>query len=245
MPGMPACLYCGQDLAAPVASASDTVPRVSSANPLSRRRPRVDRAPIRWPRPPEALADAVLGALRGALPGLASFRRGDRKRALAHALAVASPLCIGAALWHSEWQLVAWLAAIGGWLWSAGEEATRAVDHPGRAGRVAGYGIAAALCFTTLGALAMGFQHSWPTVAVARSGSFETGVVVIDPAATPRVGDTWTFRDHARFAGPIRALQGDVVTFDGGRMILLAELEGRVVYRISPAASRGPVGRSE
>lgn len=229
MPGLSACLGCGQDLSrSPADLQILTVPRVATANPLKappRPRPApADRA--RWDQG-VVLARGILWAcLWGVLPGLGPLVRGDRRTA---AILAGAFLACGLAwglLWHSALQPLAWMAALSV-IASASATEARA-RHPGRGPlwNAATLGFAMAMALSVHVVAAFAYDTWLPRVVLGDTPRLSAGHFVVervgpgdlqvdDLVAVGQRPAFWRILDEPVLVGPVLALEGQRVESDG------------------------------
>lgn len=226
LPGQARCLFCGRSLEAapPEPAAGDFVPRVRVASPLARRR---------QPRPVPAgsrhLRGALRGVLAGALPGLAAWRRGERRTASLQLAAVALPLLAGWLLWRSELQTFAWAAAATGWTWGPVAEAGRRLELPDHWRPVVAVALSVAVLFGFSGAALAVVDALWPEVRVlVNLGPLRAGTFRARPYRdrVPQVGDLVAGGGGNLWVAPVAAVAGQAVQVRGREVLVDGEPPG-------------------
>lgn len=226
LPGLAHCLGCGRPLAPAAAPAASipTVPRVAPRNPLARASAPSARPRRAW------LADAQLAlflrvlraAAWGLLPGLGAWRRGQRRRALAFAVAPLLALLLWLALWRSELQPLAWMGALSVIATSCLEEARARVPPVSPAGHALAFGLSLALALLLHAIVLIGSGQLFPRISVVEQAALPGGhflvrptrvqaLVVDDLIVIGQISPWWSFAPATLQVGSVLATEGQVV----------------------------------
>ena len=234
LPGLPACMACGQDLAAPLVRPASTVPQVEVANPLApARRPSAPprRAPGLAPPGLRVLGGMLHAAAWGLVPGLGALQRRDRR--LAAVLVGALLACaLGLGLtWTSVIQPSFWMLGLSVLASSIYLEirARTVQDGPSYAGAAVLLSASLALCLHALAAFS--FDTWLPRVSLPTTQSLPAGQFMVErvqlqdlaPDQLVAVGEQprfWQLLTPPVEVAPVLALAGQEVRVEEGRVLV-------------------------
>jgi len=255
LPGLQACLGCGQDLSSdPSELEIATRPRVRAANPLAGpQRPERPRRPlIRVSDAGVILTRRVFAALLwGLLVGLGPWRRGDQRTAALLLVALAGCVGLWFALWYSAIQPVAWMGVLSVLATSAVIEARAREPRLTMEHSIVVTLFALSMALWVHVAAAFAYDSFWPRVVIPDTMAMEGGAFLVDPVidgelevndlvavgALPRF---WQLAPEPVEAGPVLALPGQRVEVDDG--VLLVDGAPTQVQILNPRAVPRLVG---